>query len=113
MDNSNPVVTPAFPTAIVAAMEDASGLEEDIAGADAPAIPPKRPQGRPKGLGRVPGSGRKKGTANKVTQDVRDYIMDKGKPLELLFLKKKSHREWLLPLPSVPLREEFELVVAS
>ena len=85
MDNSNAYVTGVHNTTIVAAVEDASGLEEVAPGADAPAIPPKRPQGRPKGLGRVPGSGRKKGTANKVTQDVRDYIMDKGKPLELLF----------------------------
>ena len=35
---------------------------------------PKRGPGRPKGLGKVPGSGRKKGTANKHSAKMREYI---------------------------------------
>jgi hypothetical protein len=57
-----------------------------------PITPQKRPPGRPKGLGRVPGSGRKPGTPNKLTQDVRQYIMDKGQPLELLFKIARGHK---------------------
>ncbi len=35
---------------------------------------PKRRPGRPKGLGKVPGSGRKKGTPNKHSAEMREYI---------------------------------------
>jgi len=44
----------------------------------------KRRRGRPPGLGRVPGSGRKKGTANKLTANLKDIIVRRGRPLELL-----------------------------
>jgi hypothetical protein len=54
--------------------------------------PPKRKPGRPKGLGKVPGSGRKAGTPNKLTKDVRNYILEKGKPLELLFKISCGHK---------------------
>lgn len=43
----------------------------------------KRP-GRPKGLGRVPGSGRKAGVPNKLTHDLKELILAKGKPAEYL-----------------------------
>jgi hypothetical protein len=44
----------------------------------------KRQPGRPKGLGKVKGSGRKPGQPNKITQDLKETIMKRGKPLELL-----------------------------
>jgi hypothetical protein len=57
-----------------------------------PGASPKRPPGRPRGLGKVPGSGRKPGTPNKLTQDVREYIMEKGQPLELLFKIARGYK---------------------
>ena len=54
--------------------------------------PPKRGPGRPKGIAKVPGSGRKAGTPNKLTKDVRNYILEKGKPLELLFKISCGHK---------------------
>ena len=44
----------------------------------------KRHPGRPKGLGKVKGSGRKPGQPNKITRDIKETIMKRGKPLELL-----------------------------
>jgi len=46
--------------------------------------PPKRKPGRPKGLGRVPGSGRAKGTPNRKNQVTRDYVIREGAPLQFL-----------------------------
>jgi hypothetical protein len=60
-------------------------LAADDQNLDASTDTPNRGPGRPKGFGKVPGSGRKAGTPNKLTLDVRTYIMEKGKPLELLF----------------------------
>ena len=48
------------------------------------AVEEKRQPGRPKGLGKVKGSGRKPGQQNKITRDIKDTIMKRGKPLELL-----------------------------
>ena len=44
----------------------------------------KRHPGRPTGLGKVKGSGRKPGQPNKITRDIKETIMKRGKPLELL-----------------------------
>lgn len=44
----------------------------------------KRPPGRAPGLGKVAGSGRKKGVPNKITTDVKETILKRGRPLELL-----------------------------
>ena len=45
---------------------------------------PKRKPGRPKGLGRVPGSGRKKGTCNKDRAATVERIMREADPLAFL-----------------------------
>ncbi len=47
-------------------------------------VPERSLPGRPKGLGKVNGSGRKPGQPNKITRDVKETIMKRGKPLELL-----------------------------
>lgn len=44
---------------------------------------PRRP-GRPKGIPRAPGSGRKKGTPNRLTAEMKAIIIEKGRPLDLL-----------------------------
>jgi hypothetical protein len=44
----------------------------------------QRRPGRPKGLGRVVGSGRAKGTKNRFSQDLREMILSRGRPIELL-----------------------------
>ena len=54
--------------------------------------PPKRKPGRPKGIAKVPGSGRKKGKPNKLTGDVRKYILEEGKVLERLFKIAKGYK---------------------
>lgn len=43
-----------------------------------------RKRGRPAGLGKVPGSGRKKGTPNHTTADAKALILARGKPIEFL-----------------------------
>ncbi len=45
---------------------------------------PKRKPGRPKGLGRVPGSGRAKGVPNKANAITRDFIIREGAPVDFL-----------------------------
>ncbi len=45
---------------------------------------PKRGPGRPKGLGRVPGSGRKRGTPNKDRAATIEKIMRQADPLDFL-----------------------------
>ena len=45
---------------------------------------PKRPPGRPKGLGKVPGSGRQKGTPNCKTVQTRDRIQELADPIAFL-----------------------------
>ena len=45
---------------------------------------PKRKVGRPKGLGKVPGSGRQRGTSNRTNQITRDYIVREGAPVDFL-----------------------------
>lgn len=45
---------------------------------------PKRGPGRPKGLGKAPGSGRKKGTPNKDRAATVDRIMREADPLGFL-----------------------------
>ncbi len=52
----------------------------------------KRRPGRPKGLGKVPGSGKKKGSPNLLTASVRKYILERGKPLEKLFKIANGHK---------------------
>jgi hypothetical protein len=46
--------------------------------------PAGKKRGRKPGGGKVPGSGRKAGGANKVTPDLREMILTRGKPIELL-----------------------------
>lgn len=46
---------------------------------------PKRKPGRPKGIEKVPGSGRKKRKPNRLTGDMRAYILQHGNILERLF----------------------------
>ncbi len=45
---------------------------------------PKRRPGRPKGLGKVPGSGRKKGTPNKHSAEMREFIARHSGDIEFL-----------------------------
>ena len=56
----------------------------ELATAIAPVERPKNPPGRPKGLGRVPGSGRRKGIPNRGTIATREWIMRQGDPLHFL-----------------------------
>jgi hypothetical protein len=51
--------------------------------ADAEPLAPRKP-GRPAGLGKVPGSGRKRGTPNGTTADAKTLIVAQGKPIEFL-----------------------------
>ena len=46
--------------------------------------PSPKKRGRKPGSGKVPGSGRKVGSGNKVVADVREMILARGKPIELL-----------------------------
>jgi len=46
--------------------------------------PARRKPGRPKGSPRVPGSGRKAGTPNRTTAEIRELIQKRGRPVELL-----------------------------
>ena len=45
---------------------------------------PKRPPGRPKGLGKVPGSGRKRGTPNRDRSATIERIQKEADPLGFL-----------------------------
>jgi hypothetical protein len=56
----------------------------ELATAIAPVERAKNPPGRPKGLGRVPGSGRRKGIPNRGTIATREMILRKGNPIEFL-----------------------------
>jgi hypothetical protein len=48
-------------------------------------IPPERKKrGRKPGCEKIPGSGRKPGTGNKISHDLKEVILARGKPLELL-----------------------------
>lgn len=47
-------------------------------------LPAPKRRGRKPGGGKVPGSGRKPGGKNKVPRDLRETILARGKPLELL-----------------------------
>jgi hypothetical protein len=46
--------------------------------------PPRKRPGRKPGCERIPGSGRKPGVKNKVPRDLKEMILARGKPLELL-----------------------------
>lgn len=46
--------------------------------------PPRRRPGRPKGSPKVPGSGRRPGTPNRTTAEIRELIQKRGRPIELL-----------------------------
>ncbi len=48
------------------------------------AAPVKSRPGRPKGLGKVPGSGRAKGTPNRSTVQTRDRIQELADPIQFL-----------------------------
>jgi hypothetical protein len=99
-ENSNLLVTETYPTTASETDRRASSPNQGLGvpGAEESSLdilhdnPLKRPPGRPKGLGKVPGSGRKSGTPNKMTKDVREYIMDKGRPLELLFKIARGYK---------------------
>ena len=56
-----------------------ANVEPDLSGRGAgsagPGVPAKRGPGRPKGLGKVPGSGRAKGTVNKRTAEIREMLL--------------------------------------
>ena len=53
--------------------------------------PEKRGPGRPKGLGRVPGSGRQKGTPNRTTAELREQITA-ARPVEFLIKVAQGRR---------------------
>ena len=89
---SNDIVTGMHSTDLLEAGTDVSSSEVVYVEGNSLEAPPKRRPGRPKGLGKVPGSGRKAGTPNKLTKDVRNYILEKGKPLELLFKISCGHK---------------------
>ena len=52
----------------------------------------KRGPGRPRGLGRVPGSGRAKGVPNKANAITRDFIIKEGSPIQFLCNVVKGRR---------------------
>src|SRR6516225_6502438 len=54
-------------------------------------MPEKRGPGRPKGLGRVPGSGRQKGTPNRTTAELRQQITA-ARPVEFLIKVAEGRR---------------------
>ena len=62
----------------------ASDEQVEVTGSAEAVALPARSVGRPRGLGKVPGSGRKPGQVNKITKDIKEIIMKRGKPLELL-----------------------------
>lgn len=45
---------------------------------------PGRPKGTPMPNGKIPGSGRAKGTPNRKNQITRDYVIKEGAPLQFL-----------------------------
>jgi hypothetical protein len=53
--------------------------------------------GRPRGLGRVPGSGRRRGTPNRSTSQTREYIQQQYNPVDFLLRVARGLR-WD-PLP--------------
>ena len=53
---------------------------------------PKRRPGRPKGLGKVAGSGRKPGTPNRDRAITRDFIIKEGAPVQFLCNVIKGRR---------------------
>ena len=59
----------------------------------------KRKPGRPKGLGKVPGSGRQKGTCNKDRAATVERIMLEADPLGFLCSVCKGHRMQAAPEP--------------
>jgi hypothetical protein len=70
-------------------VEALTGAEHPMSSDNVPEFPEadvleKRRPGRQKGLGKVKGSGRKPGQPNKITKDIKETIMKRGKPLELL-----------------------------
>lgn len=54
---------------------------------------PKRGPGRPKGLGKVPGSGRRKGTPNKVTRQIKVAFQQHGDALVKALLKLTKSKD--------------------
>ncbi len=62
-----------------------------------PAESPKRKPGRPRGLGKVPGSGRAKGVPNKKTAEVRELLLslkcDPVRGMALIAMNKKNPPE--------------------
>lgn len=52
--------------------------------AEAPGEQPKRKRGRPKGLGKVPGSGRQKATKNWTHPEIRDVLLERSNAIEVL-----------------------------
>ena len=56
-------------------------------------LPPgKRSRGRPKGLGKVPGSGRRKGTPNQTTTEARERIVREADPVGFLIGVMRGHQ---------------------
>ena len=53
---------------------------------------PKRGPGRPKGGGKVAGSGRKPGTPNRTNAVTREFIIKEGAPLQFLCNVVKGRR---------------------
>lgn len=65
---------------------------------------PKRGPGRPKGLGKVPGSGRQKGTRNKDRAATVERIMHMADPLEFLCKVCRGDRLEAAPEPGAKKR---------
>lgn len=64
--------------------EEAIPSKDIFADLDDPAVPLVRKRGRAPGSPRVAGSGRKAGTPNKTTADVRQQIIDRAAPVDVL-----------------------------
>ena len=64
----------------------------------------KRKPGRPRGLGKVPGSGRKPGTCNKDRAATVERIMREADPLGFLCKVCKGHRLEAAPEPGAKKR---------
>ena len=81
----------------------AAGRVDGVVPVDAP----KRRPGRPRGLGKVPGSGRRKNTPNKIQASLREKIVKDGSPLELLISVARGARI-LVADPEDPSRRTYQ-----
>ena len=90
-------------SAVVPIQSPPTGTATDSCPIELPSASNGRP-GRAKGSLRVPGSGRKRGTPNKVVGDLRELVLTKGKPIEFLCAVVQGKRVRVGPIacPGAP-----------